>query len=799
MSARRLLYLIPVSVSVATAALAVVALLQGIGATRQVFPGFFFHKNGTVAALQRGAWEGPSAGMRPGDLVIAVNGVALENGDDLRHFLAAHPPGTRAEFEVRRRNSAETLRVSVRLRHLTTGDILATFVLPYGIGVIYLLLGAVIFFVKRTYVAALAMSVCVVASIYHMTTFDAHTTRTLLRLWVGYPFLGAVSLHLFSVFPAPRPRFHRPLVLALSYGVAAVALTIVQVKLADPAFAAVSSQLPAGYLAVCFALDVLMLSATIRAGPSDAIRNKARTILVGLILTAAAGVVFGLLVRNYPELITAERAMMLSALFPVLLGYAVIKKNLFDMEFVLRTTAIYAVATALVLGLYFAVVFFIGTAASLLTRRYAGPASVTGAVLSTLLVALVFHPLRLRVQRLVDRYFFREKGELQHALVKLVNDLSAEAPALPDLSQRLTRQVRRLMRCRFVALLCPDPRGGDLRVAGVGGEAPPGVASLVIPRDAVDPRPVTARADSTQCWIEEGQGELGELLARGEVMLAVPLRAADTLAGMILLGPRQYGDPLTRFERNLLRTLTPSLALVVHNALLVRAHADRERLAALGKLSAVIIHEIKNPLGIIRVSSGTLKKRFPPGDSGHDLASFIEEEVVRMNDTVAQFLSFARPQRPTIAPVDLSELVERCAAAAREQFRSCGVALRVETGRPVLVLADARQVQQVLLNLLNNARQVLGSKGDGEVRVVVSRRAAGGGRLVVSDNGPGIPAADRDRIFEPFFSTRRGGTGLGLAIARQLLGEQGGRITLDPREHGARFVVTLPRSLAAKT
>ena len=318
--------------------------------------------------------------------------------------------------------------------------------------------------------------------------------------------MGAVSLQLFSVFPAPRPRFHRPFVLALSYGVAAVALTIVQVKLADPAFAAVSSQLPAGYLAVCFALDVLMLSATIRAGPSDAIRNKARTILVGLILTAAAGVVFGLLVRNYPELITAERAMMLSALFPVLLAYAVIKKNLFDMEFVLRTTAIYAVATALVLGLYFAVVFFIGTAASLLTRRYAGPASVTGAVLSTLLVALVFHPLRLRVQRLVDRYFFREKGELQHALVKLVNDLSAEAPALPDLSQRLTRQVRRLMRCRFVALLCPDPRGGDLRVAGVGGEAPPGVASLVIPRDAVDPRPVTARADSTQCWIEEGQG-----------------------------------------------------------------------------------------------------------------------------------------------------------------------------------------------------------------------------------------------------------------------------------------------------
>ena len=792
MSRRRLLYLIPASVSVATAVLAIVALLQGISATGQLFPGFFFHINGTVAALQRGGWEGPAAGMRSGDRVALVNGQVVRNGDDLRAWLSRRAPGDVAEFEVWRGGQAEPRHVRIRLRHLTTEDILATFVLPYGIGVVYLLIGAVVFFVKRTYEAALAMSVCVVASVYHMTTFDAHTTRTLVRLWVAYPLLGAVSVHLFSVFPATRPRFHRAFVLALAYGMAALALGVVQVKMKDPSFAAVSSQLPAGYLVVCFALDVLMLGVTIRVGPSEAIRNKARTILVGLILAATLGVVFVLLVRNYPELITAERAMMLSALFPVLLAYALIKKNLFDMEFVLRTTATYAVATALVLGLYFAVVFAIGSAASALTRRYAGAASVTGAVLSTMVVALVFHPLRIRVQRVVDRFFFREKGQLQDALAQLVKELPSEAPDLRDLAGRLTGRVRALMRCRFVALLCPDQHSGDLRVVGVGGEAGPGAASLVLPRDHVEVQRIAERDEPLQSWSDPERGALAELLERGEVLMVVPLRTADTLAGVMLLGPRQYGDVFTRFELHLLRTLTPSMALVVQNALLVREHAEKERLAALGKLSAVIIHEIKNPLGIIRVSSGTLKKRFPPEDSGHELASFIEEEVVRMNDTIAQFLSFARPQSPTLAPFDLSELVQRTAAAAQEQFRAKGLSLSVALDRPVEVLADARQVQQVLLNLLNNARQALEGREDGWVEVEVSRRARGGARVSVTDNGPGITPANRERIFEPFFTTRRGGTGLGLAIARQLLGEQGGQIGLEPREQGACFVVILP-------
>jgi len=791
MPRRRLLYLVPVSVSTLTAVLAVVALHRGLEGRQAVFPGFFFHVNGTVAALQRGGWEGPANGIEPGDLIVGVNGRVLHNGRELKRWLAKRRIGELVQMQVEQRRSGQRRIVQLRLRRLTTGDFLATFVLPFGIGVVYLLLGAVVFFVKRTYEAALAMSVCVVASVYHMTTFDAHTTQSLVRLWVAYPLLGAVAVHLFAVFPAVRPRMHRPLVLAVLYGIAAATLTVIEVNVTNPKFAAVSSVIPVVYLAICFFICIALLSMTITAEPSEVIRNKARTIRLGLLLTAAAGVAWSLIVRVSPELITAERAMMVSALFPVLLAYAVIKKNLFDIQFVLRTTAVYAVATALVLALYFGVVFVIGLAMSALTQRYA-VSSLPAAVVSTLVVALAFHPLRVGVQRVVDRFFFREKGTVERALLRLTQDLPSEAAELPELGRRLTTQARELLRCRFVALLCPDILGNEYQVVSVAGEASERVRMLVVARDSAVMDPLLSQDPPIE-ELPRAEEEIVNLLDRGEVALVTPLRSAESLAGVLIFGPRPHGDVFTRHDRDLLRRLAPSAGLVVQNALLLREHAEKERLAALGKLAAVMIHEIKNPLGIIRVSSGTLKKRFVVGDSGHELASFIEEEVVRMNHTIAQFLSFARPQQPTLAPFDLAELVQRTTSAAEGELHDAGITLEVELERPVQVLADAAQVQQVLLNLLVNARQALAGREDGRVRVVVRRRSEVG-EMVIEDNGPGIDRADRERVFEPFYTTRRGGTGLGLAIVRQLLTEQGGRVKLQRVEGGTRFLVRLPSS-----
>jgi signal transduction histidine kinase len=801
---KRLLYLIPAAVSLATAVLAVVCLVEGRSQFDRVFPGFFFHANGTVASMQRGGWEGPAIGLRPGDVVLAANGARVRDGAALNRWLAQRREGELVAFTLERPRTGESLVVQLRLRRLNTLDILATFVLPYGIGVVYLLLGAVVFFLRRSYEGALAMSICVVASVFYMTTFDAHTSHHLARLWASYCLLGPVSVHLVAVFPARR-RLHRHWFLIIVYVIAAAIVTFGQIVLHRAAYARHASVLATTFLASCFVATMLILGRTERKDPSEVIRNKAKTIRIGLLITAAVGVVWSLVVRFQPELITAERAMMFSALLPILLGYAVIKKNLFDADIFLRTTTIYVIATALVALLYFAVVFGLGLAMSAWTRRYTGLLqNVEAAVISTLIVALIFHPVRIGVQRVVDRFFFRVKGQLQESLNQLGKDLAAMTPNLAALAQRLTEQVQTLMRCRYVVLLSRSSPRKSFSVVAVAGAAPAPLAGLALAVDsaivaqaAAQGEPLTLRDEGAE-WLSP---ELGELLRAAEASALVPLRSASSLSGLMLLGPRHHGDVFTAFDMSALRTLSLPAALALENSLLLREHAERERLAALGKFSAVIIHEIKNPLGIIRVSSGTLKKRFDSSDSGYELASFIEEEVVRMNQTIGQFLSFARPSEARLVRLDLASLVRRTAAAASGELEQTGIALEMAVEDQVQVVADADQMQQVLLNLLINARQALAGRPGARIRLSLRRTRPAGmppsAELQVADNGPGIDAAASGRIFEPFFTTRPSGTGLGLAIARQLVVGQGGQISFrSPAGEGTTFTITLPAAPA---
>ncbi len=809
---RRALYLIPATVSAGTVVLAVLCMVRGTQEVGRPFAGFFYHANATVASMQRGGWEGPAAGLRPSDVITAIDGAPMRDGAAIDRWLAHRTVGERATFQVRRPKNGVVFEVELQLRRLTTADVLATFVLPYTIGVAYLLFGAIIFFFKRSYEAALAMSICVVAAVFYLTTFDAHTGHHFARLWVSYPLLGAVSVHLFSVFPAVRRRVHRFAVLVIPYGLAAGWLTYTQMVIKQSRFAALSFS--SSYLALCFIGNMLLLTATARREPSADVQNKAKTIRAGLLAAAAAGVVWNLVARIYPELITAERVMMLSALFPVVLFYTVIKKNLFDVDIVLRTTTGYVIATAMVIALYFAGVYVIGLAMSGWTLRYVSYLqNVEAVVVSTMVVAMIFHPLRVRVQRLVDRFFFRAKGEPQEALDRLGKDLASMTLDLPGLAGRLTAEVLSLMRCRYVVLLGRSASSAGLRVLAVAGTTPAGLdASKAAPGRAITehlatrmepfvPGRTLSHAGASRRDARTGRPPAGEAaletLRAWEVRLVVPLRSGTTLSGALLLGPRHFGDLFTSFEMNALGALALPGALALENALLLREHAARERLAALGKLAAVIIHEIKNPLGIIRVSSGALKKRFTPADSGHELASFIEEEVVRMNQTIGQFLSFARPALPKLGRFNLAELVRRTAAAAEPELQQAGITLETQLDPEVPVVADADQVQQVLLNLMVNARQVL----EGREGARLSLRLTGASpatthpalvELVVADNGPGIDPSLTGRVFEPFFTTRPGGTGLGLAIARQLLEEQGGRISFRTGSGGTEFTVLLP-------
>lgn len=236
---------------------------------------------------------------------------------------------------------------------------------------------------------------------------------------------------------------------------------------------------------------------------------------------------------------------------------------------------------------------------------------------------------------------------------------------------------------------------------------------------------------------------------------------------------------------------------------LERAHhtlLHSEKLASVGRLAATVAHEINNPLFGILTNARLARKHVDRSDLGAEQRAgltgklaIIERESRRCGEIVKNLLMFSRQSPPKLEDVALEEVVERTVALVRHTYDVQGIALEVDLHHEgARVKGDSGQLQQVLLVLLVNAAEAMAQGG--HVRIA-SRLEAG--RLVVSvkDDGPGIPADLRDRIFEPFFSTKQEGprTGLGLAIASGIMEQHAGSIQVESVEgRGTEFLLRLP-------
>ncbi len=210
-----------------------------------------------------------------------------------------------------------------------------------------------------------------------------------------------------------------------------------------------------------------------------------------------------------------------------------------------------------------------------------------------------------------------------------------------------------------------------------------------------------------------------------------------------------------------------------------RDTAQRERLSALGRLSTVIAHEIRNPLMIIKGALRQLARTDSTSADTREAAGDINEEVDRLNRVVNEVLDFARPIRFDCAPTALNEVCRsaRDAVVAAAAEPAVGLELDGACGE---LTTDAERVRTVLVNLLTNARAAVEDQAAGGApRVVLtSRRAGASVVLTVRDRGVGIPPDDLGRVFDPYFTTRRTGSGLGLAISKNVVEGLGGTIAV---------------------
>jgi two-component system sensor histidine kinase HydH len=453
-------------------------------------------------------------------------------------------------------------------------------------------------------------------------------------------------------------------------------------------------------------------------------------------------------------------------------------------------------------------------------------------VVASFVILSLFEPLREKVEEWVVATLFHERYELVRRLEAL-RDRTGNVIDPGGLAAVVLDGLVETRRATHASLwLLADDRPG-YRLLDFRGPPPtpflePGTARALLAASAsgqkaillenIDRRMAELRAllppGPTEHESRSGRGapaaiaeELKRLSDARSVMtsmkagICMPFLAGDRVVGFLACWDERVQEAFASDEIASLLEVADRCALVVENSKLYQQMKEKDRLAALGEMSAGLAHEIRNPLAAIKAAVQYLDPKKLPADDREFLEIMIEE-VNRLNGVVTQFLDYSRPLKPSMAPTAVNEVLQKTFKLLESQPSNVNVELELADWVP-RVLADAEQLKQVFLNLALNAFQAMPGGG----RLTVSTRVArdelafwreGARRADIveirfRDTGPGVPEEARESIFVPFYTTKEKGTGLGLAICQRLVKAHQGTVGVrsSPGE-GAEFLVSLP-------
>jgi two-component system, NtrC family, sensor kinase len=301
--------------------------------------------------------------------------------------------------------------------------------------------------------------------------------------------------------------------------------------------------------------------------------------------------------------------------------------------------------------------------------------------------------------------------------------------------------------------------------------------------------------------------DLKVIMTQLQAEVCLPLIYLDRLIGFIGLGKKPEGGMYFREDLDLLNSLANQVAIAIENANLyenlkksqtIMRRADR--LASLGTLIAGLAHEIRNPLVSIKTFTQLLPERIDDEEFRNYFLTVASGEIDRLTTLINELLGFAKPTEPNLKGEDVNAIIDKMGFLVSSEAKKKNITITKDlTPNPPLIMVDAEQIKQVLLNIMLNGMQAISSdQGHLWVRTRAVKILREGElepfvQVEIRDNGIGISKENLDHIFDPFFTTRPDGSGLGLAITHQIVHEHGGFIDVESEiGKGTSFRVNFP-------
>jgi signal transduction histidine kinase len=429
--------------------------------------------------------------------------------------------------------------------------------------------------------------------------------------------------------------------------------------------------------------------------------------------------------------------------------------------------------------------------------------------LMLLTVAAFFFPkLKTTTEQTIEQVLFKGKYDYRETLAQFSQDV-VSIIHLDTLLDRTLRTLVNTLEVTQAAALLLNVGAGRYQFGAAVGEETQDAADLSLTTDdpvirelARHPRVLVTEELERQELNAEAVA-VGMGLRRLGCEACIPLSTKNRLIGIITLGKKQDGGIYNDEDLKLLATLGNEAAIAVENARLYEdlkqqqaAMRRAERLVTLGTLTAGLAHEIRNPLVSVKTFLQLLPERLDDEEFRTSFLQITSSEVERITHLLEQLLEFARPSDPLFRPEELPKVVDQMAILAKNEAFKKGITLTTQYDDKLPnVSIDAKQIKQVVQNLLNNAIESTPQGG----RVHLEARpfhTSGGGtqaQIEVSDRGKGIPEEDLEKIFTPFFTTRERGTGLGLPMSYRIVEDHGGTIEVKSQVGtGTTFTITLP-------